>query len=280
MVPQAPSVVVVVVSRKPLFTTRLSRHPQQHLNPYTTPPPTSASNMAADCPLTELPAELLATICDLVAEGEMRPVLRIEIEQDPVTQHKHPWISASAGGLSGTSRHLRNEYSAALGRQIEVFMTRQYNDNLPCMMSTTQLHYKDCQNNYNNIASKALQIYASTTPGMRHDKGPVHRAHALAAFIPVEDKAMASCWRGVHIVGELVVIFVAEGSKSGLSSSRIPLAVPPQPLGNHDPPRPSLEAVMALEEMKQAVKGTKWAGNMQYYMLWFDYVLRFTKDLR
>jgi len=37
---------------------------------------------------------------------------------------------------------------------------------------------------------------------------------------------------------------------------------------------------MALEEMKQAVKGTKWAGNMQYYMLWFDYVLRFTKDLR
>jgi hypothetical protein len=84
----------------------------------------------------------------------------------------------------------------------------------------------------------------------------------------------------VHIVGELVVIFVAEGSKSGLSSSRIPLAVPPQPRGDHDPPRPSLEAVMALEEMKQAVKGTKWAGNMQYYMLWFDYVLRFTKDLR
>jgi hypothetical protein len=236
--------------------------------------------MAADCPLTELPAELLATICDLVAEGEMRPVLRIEIKQDPVTQHKHPRISASAGGLSGTSRHLRNEYSAALGRQIEVFMTRRYNDNLPCMMSTTQLRYKDCQNNDNNMASKALQIYASTTPGMRHDKGPVHRAHALAAFIPVEDKAMASCWRGLHIVGELVVIFVAEGSNSGLSSSRIPLAVPPQPLGDHDPPRPSLEAVMALEEMKQAVKGTKWAGNMQYYMLWFDYVLRFTKDLR
>jgi hypothetical protein len=42
---------------------------------------------------------------------------------------------------------------------------------------------------------------------------------------------------------------------------------------------PSLEAVTALEEIKQAVKGTKWAGNMWFYTIWFDYVLRYTKNL-
>jgi hypothetical protein len=241
----------------------------------------STSNMAATpvaavCPLTELPTELLATICDLVAEGEMRPVLRIEIEQDPVTRHKQPRLSAFAGGLSGTCRQLRNEYSAALRRRIEVFMARRYIDGLPCLMCTTTLHYKDWQKK--GVASKALQIYASATPGIRHDKGPMLKVHALAASVPIEEKRMVK-WSRMHILGELAVLFVADGSKSDLSFS---LDVPSQPPGEHFLPAgwSSLGAVMALEGMKQAVKGTKWAGNMQYYMLWFDYVVRYTNNLR
>jgi hypothetical protein len=58
-------------------------------------PDAAAASATADCPLfTKLPAELLATICDLVAEDESRPVLRVEIKQDATTQQKHPQISA------------------------------------------------------------------------------------------------------------------------------------------------------------------------------------------
>jgi hypothetical protein len=240
----------------------------------------AAAQAATDCPFLQLPTELLGTICDLVTEDEIRPVLRIEIEQDAVTQRKTPQISAfGIGGLSSTCRQLRNEYSAALVRGIEVLMARAYGDDGPFLMDTTNLHFKNCR--ARGGAAKALQMYASAGPGTRNDNGPVRRVHALAAFIPVEEKLTNGRSKSMCVVGELVVIFVANGSKNDLSSSRISLFVPPQPSKKHCQldQWPSLEAVAALGEMKQVVRGTKWTGNTRYYMLWFDYVVRYTQDL-
>jgi hypothetical protein len=240
----------------------------------------ATTSAAADCALTQLPTELLATICDLVTEDETRPVLRIEIKQDAATQHKTPQISAFViGGLSSTCRLLRNEYSAALRRNIEVLMTPQYGDGGPLLMNTMELNFKERREG--GVATKALQMYASSGPVTRDDNVPVHSVHALAAFIPIEEKHTNGRVKRMCVVGELVAISVANGSKSDLSSSRLSLLVPPQPPGKqHELDQwPSLEAVTALEGMKQLVRGTKWTGNMRYYMLWFDYVVRYTQNL-
>lgn len=119
----------------------------------------------------------------------------------------------------------------------------------------------------------------------------MQKVHALAAYVPIEDELkVAASYRVMgrlltprpDYATELAIIFVTDGSKSTLLPSRRSIPVPSQRPHESDPPTHwvSLKTMMALEEMKQAVKGTKWAGNMQYYMLWFDYVLRFTKDLR
>jgi hypothetical protein len=71
--------------------------------------------------LLQLPNELQDAICDMVAEDELRPVLRILIKEDTTTGHKHPEVSAVViGGLSSTCRHLRRLLSAALERHHEV----------------------------------------------------------------------------------------------------------------------------------------------------------------
>jgi hypothetical protein len=242
----------------------------------------AAASATADCPLfTKLPTELLATICDLVAEDESRPVLRVEIKQDATTQQKHPHISAFVvGGLSSTCRQLRHEYSAALKRRIELFGTRHYGDGLRCLMSTTTMHSRESRDR--GAPSKALQIYASAAHETQTDKGAVHKIHALTVFVPIEERSGTGWARGVRFLGELAIVFVTDGSKSQLSPSRISLAIPAQPLDGYHPanPWPSLEAVAALDEIKQAVRGTQWAGNMRCYLLWFDYVARYTKDLR
>ena len=246
-------------------------------------PDAAAASATADCPLfTKLPTELLATICDLVAEDESRPVLRVEIKQDATTQQKHPQISAFViGGLSSTCRQLRHEYSAALKRRVDVFMTCRYGHGLPCLMSTKTLHSRESREA--GAPSKALQMYASAARESQNDKGAVHRTHALAVFVPIETKSGSFWVKGVRVAGELTIIFVTAGSKSQLSPGRISLDIPAQPLGEYHPGNPSwpsLEAVTALEEIKQAVKGAQWAGNMRCYLLWFDYVARYTKDLR
>jgi hypothetical protein len=224
---------------------------------------------------------MLAAICDLVAEGETRPVLCIEIKQDAATQHKHPQISAFVvGGLGSTCRYLKRAVSAALKRRLEALMSVKYGGQVPCLVSAGILH--DESSRHTDVVRKALQIHASSAaPGIRCDEGPVRRVHALAAFIPIQEVQMTAWIFGVRLVTELVVVFVTDRSKSELSPSRLQLVVPPHPVNVSDPPVQwaSQDAKTALNEMKQAVKGTKWTGSMRYYMLWFDYVVRYTRDL-
>jgi hypothetical protein len=241
----------------------------------------AAAPVATDCPLTRLPAELLAIICDLVAESETRPVLCIKIEQDAATQLKTPRVSAFVSGLSGTCRQVRRDSSAALKRHVEVLTTHQNGNGLSCLTSAGELHHQMYRMK-NGIVSKALQMHTSAAPETRHDEGPVHEVHALAAFIPIEE-VPKTAWtrsRRVNVIGELTIVFVVETSKSEVSPSCLSLVIPPQsPIRGCDPPVPSLEAVEALNEVKQSVKGTQWAGNMPYYLLWFNYVVRYTQDL-
>jgi hypothetical protein len=235
---------------------------------------------AADgCPLTRLPTELLEAICLLVAEDETRPVLRIEIEQDAATQQKTPRISAFVPGLGGTCRRLRWESSAALKRHIVMPMTSESGVDRPHLVSPTVLHHEDSWRD--GIVAKALQIYASAASEIRHDKKSVHKVHVVAAFIPIIVRSTTVGGPNLAAVKELVVIFVTDGSQSKLRADRLALAIPQQQLSNSITPSqwPSLEAVTALDEIKQAVKGTKWAGNMRYYTIWFDYVVRYTKNL-
>ena len=239
---------------------------------------------AADgCPLTRLPTELLEAICLLVAEDETRPVLRIEIEQDAATQQKTPRISAFIPGLGGTCRRLRWESSTALKRHIVMLMTSESGVDRPHLVSPTVLHHED--SGRSGIVAKALQIHASAASERRHDKKSAHKVHVVAAFIPIVVRMRSNTWRSpnLEILKEMVVIFVTDGSKSELRTGRLALAIPPQPPWGGIPPKtaqwPSLEAVTALEEIKQAVKGTKWAGNMWFYTIWFDYVVRYTKNL-
>jgi hypothetical protein len=224
---------------------------------------------------------MLAAICDLVAEDETRPVLCIEIKQDAATQHKHPQISAFVvGGLGSTCRHLRRAFSAALKRRLEVLMSQSYDDRFPCLVSAGVLHHESSR--HTEVVRKALQIHASAAaPGTRCAEGPVRRVHALAAFIPIQEMQTIAWLWGVRLVTELVVVFVTDRSKSELSPSRLQLVIPTHPGSVSDPSVEwaSREARTALNEIKQAVKGTKWTGSMRYYMLWFDYVVRYTRDL-
>lgn len=236
-------------------------------------PPTTGSL------LLKLPVELQDAICDFVAEGQTRPVLRIKIEQDRTTQHKHPQACAFIiSGLSNTCWHLRCLFSAALERHIEAIMTRKSRDELPRLMPTTELHYHDPLRP--PITTTASRIYVSTVSGNKNDKRPMQKVHAIAASIPIEVKL----GQPILIERELVVIFVTGGSESKLLPSRQSIPISQQPLDEWgtsdyewDPSSHwiSVDAITALEEIMYAVKGTKWGAKMRYYTLWFDYVVRF-----
>jgi hypothetical protein len=239
-----------------------------------------------DSLLLQLPNELQDAIYDLVAEGESRPVLRILIEEDATTQQKHPQVSAFVvGGLSGTCRHLRRAFSDALERHIQVIMTRRQRYEFPRLMTATKLHDRDLRSL--SAAEQMLQIRVSGGPGKRYDKGPRQKVHVLTAFVPVEGKSTDSAASVIVgsrlltpnpvVVKELAVIFMTDASKGKLLPSRRPIPIPSQPPKVWDPHIHwvSLKTMMALDEMKQAVKGAKWGAKMRYYTLWFDYVVRF-----
>jgi hypothetical protein len=231
--------------------------------------------------LLQLPNELQDAICDLVAENVSRPVLLILINEDATTQRKRPQSSAFVvGGLSGTCRHLRRAFSAALERHIEVIMTRRQRNVFPRLMAPTKLHARNCRN-----ADQALRIHVSDGPRKRRNM-PAQKVHALATFIPIEDKLVDPVSVLVDgelltpnqgVVIELAVIFVTDGSKSKLRACRRSIPISPQPPRERDPPTlwVAPKTMVALEEVKRAAKGTKWGARMRYYTLWFDYVVRF-----
>jgi hypothetical protein len=235
--------------------------------------------------LLQLPNELQDAICDMVAEDKLRPVLRILIREDATTGHKHPEVSAFViGGLSSTCRHLRRLLSATLERHIETTMTRTHREDFPRLMVTTKLHDRDLRSL--TAADQPLRIHVSGGPRKKNDKGPVQKVHALAAFVPIEDELKVAASYSVmgrlltprpDYATELAIIFVTDGSKSTLLPSRRSIPVPSQPPHESDPPTHwvSLKTMVAFEEVKQAVKGTKWGAKMRYYTLWFDYFVRF-----
>jgi len=239
----------------------------------------------AVCPLLELPPELRDLIYDLLIEDETRPVLRVEIEQDAITQQKHPRISAFTTGLSGTCTQLRNEFSKALKIYIELLMKRVHSSTkYPRLLLTMALHAFALRTDLFHPTD--CWIHMSSASRLPHTI-PERKFHALATFIPIEWYSTAiddhvtmlgsrEPTTELRDMGYLVVLFVTNKSKA-LPDHRS-LIVPRQPSGGSGVPPPPLlhGSFSALREVKQAVNGTIWKDNLRYYMLWINYVVRFS----